>query len=269
MKRQDIDRFAPGTDARWRAEYRQTQYQKRVAGLQPDLFGGPDVEHFRPNPKTAASEAWTPDHEIERFADLSADEQARRLAADPQTPLAWSSRKPLTADEKTALIASAANWLRIGQRVRIKDSPISIDGTVERRVGREGVVWRLCSRVFADHVYVNLDLTGAECTEKIVFIELRERAGPRQAWKRNTSNANRRAGCPGPIGTARRRSSDDDGSDSTPFQPNEQEQEMTNVTSTPQRRNLSGARTRPAKNLGLDDRGDAVGADRDTYAELR
>lgn len=174
MKRQDIDRFAPGTDARWRAEYRQAQYEKRLAGVQPDLFGGPDVEHFRPNPKSPAPEAWTPDYEVERFADLSPEEQASRLAADPQTPFAWSSRKPLTPDEKAELIASAANWLRIGQRVRIKASPLTIDGTGERRVGREGVVWRLCSPVFADHVYVNLDLVGAERTEKIVFIELRD-----------------------------------------------------------------------------------------------
>lgn len=174
MKRQDIDRFPPGSDARWRAEYRQVQYEKRLAGVQPDLFGGPEVEHFRPNPKSLAPEAWTPDYEVERFADLSPEEQACRLAADPQTPFAWSSRKPLSPDERAALIASAANWLRIGQRVRIKDSSISIDGTVERRVGREGVVWRLCSPVFADHVYVNLDLVGAERTEKIVFIELRD-----------------------------------------------------------------------------------------------
>ena len=62
----------------------------------------------------------------------------------------------------------------IGQRVRIKASPLTIDGTGERRVGREGVVWRLCSPVFADHTYVNLDLVGAERTEKIVFIELRD-----------------------------------------------------------------------------------------------
>ena len=35
-------------------------------------------------------------------------------------------------------------------------------------------IWRLCSAVFADHVYVNLDLIGAERSEKVAFVELRD-----------------------------------------------------------------------------------------------
>lgn len=72
------------------------------------------------------------------------------------------------------MIASAANWLRLGQRVRIIGTSPSIDGSNERRVGRVGVVWRLCSSTFADYVYVNLDLVGQERSEKVIFIELRD-----------------------------------------------------------------------------------------------
>jgi hypothetical protein len=62
----------------------------------------------------------------------------------------------------------------VGQAVRITGAPLTFDGSDERRVGRTGVIWRLCSTVFADHVYVNLDLIGAERSEKVVFVELRD-----------------------------------------------------------------------------------------------
>lgn len=57
---------------------------------------------------------------------------------------------------------------------QVTATPASIDGSSERRAGREGVVWRLCSSVFADYVYVNLDLVGNERSEKVVFLELRD-----------------------------------------------------------------------------------------------
>jgi len=72
------------------------------------------------------------------------------------------------------LIGSAANWLRVGQRVRIAGSSVSCDGRFERSVGRKGVVWRLCSPVFADHLYVYLDPIGAERVEKTPMVELRD-----------------------------------------------------------------------------------------------
>jgi hypothetical protein len=174
LVRQDVTRFAPDSDARWRAEYRQAQYERALVGIQSDLFGAPAIEVFRPVPKVVAPEAPIPDHALELFHDLSPEEQARRLAADPQTPFARSARVALTEAEKAALIAAAANWLRVGQRVHVVGAPPTLDGTVERRVGRTGVVWRLCSTVFADHVYVNLDLIGAERSEKIAFLELRD-----------------------------------------------------------------------------------------------
>ena len=54
------------------------------------------------------------------------------------------------------------------------DFLLTLDGEACSRVGRKGLVWRLCSPVFADHVYVNLDLVGAERSEKIAFLELRD-----------------------------------------------------------------------------------------------
>lgn len=175
--RQDVSRLpagSDGSDGRWRAEYRQAQYERALIGIQADLLGGPAVEVFRASPKMPAPQAWTPDYDIEWFHDLAPEEQALRLTADPQTPFARTSRPPLTVKETPALVASAANWLRIGQDVQITGSPLTLDGSDERRVGRTGVIWRLCSATFADHVYVNLDLIGAERSEKVVFVKLRD-----------------------------------------------------------------------------------------------
>ncbi len=143
-------------DAQWRLDYRRSQRQRRLAGVQPDMFGAPAVEHFT------------------RFQDLSPEEQVRLLAEDPHTPWARSTRKRLTADEKAAIIASAANWLRLGQRVCITSTSPSIDGSKERQVGRVGTVWRTCRPPFDDYVHINLDLVGQERTEKVVFVELRD-----------------------------------------------------------------------------------------------
>ncbi|UHC17865.1 hypothetical protein LRS73_08415 [Methylobacterium currus] len=172
--RQDVTRLPAGSDARWRAEYRQAQYKRALIGIQTDLLGGPAVEVFRASPKQPAPPVWTPDYEVERFGDLPPEEQARRLAEDPQMPFARTTRAKLTPEEIAALVAGAANWLRVGQGVQITGAPLTFDGCDERRVGRTGVIWRLCSAVFADHVYVNLNLIGAERSEKVVFVELRD-----------------------------------------------------------------------------------------------
>ncbi|MCV9967703.1 hypothetical protein OIU34_38435 [Pararhizobium sp. BT-229] len=165
-------RPTPSPDAQWRAEYSKAQYQRRLAGAQFDLFGGPTIEHFHRNTKPPAQEAWPLDYEMTH--DLTPEEQAQQLAADPQTPWARTTRKAMTPEEKVEMIASAANWLRLGQRVRITGTSPSIDGSNERRVGRVGVVRRLCSAAFADYVYINLDLVGQERSEKVIFIELRD-----------------------------------------------------------------------------------------------
>ena len=138
---QDEAQRTPSADALWRAEYRQRQYDQRIATVQTDLFDGPTIEVFHRNtaPKPPA--------------------RAKR----PGKP-----RPALTSAEVAELRASAANWHRVGQRVRISaDSP-------DRYAGREGVIWRLCSRVFADHVYVFLDLVGQESSEKRALVELRD-----------------------------------------------------------------------------------------------
>lgn len=103
----------------------------------------------------------------------------RHAAAGSGVDRAWparTTRAKLTPDEVAALAASAVNWLRVGQPLRITGAPLNFDGGAERRVGRTGVIWRLCSTTFADHVYVNLDLIGAERSEKVVFLELRNLA---------------------------------------------------------------------------------------------
>src|SRR3546814_16782822 len=82
----------------------------------------------------------------------------------------------LNDEERAAVISGAANWLYVSQRVRIIDGPGPVDPQYGpyRSIGREGVVWRLCSSVFADHCRVFLDPVGAERAEKIVFIEIRD-----------------------------------------------------------------------------------------------
>jgi len=151
--REELERLLGETESptltpegRWRADYRNAQRQRRPAGIQPDMFGAPATEHFHRNPKPSKAEDWPLDDDITRFHDLSPDEQKQQLAADPHTPWARTTAKSLTPEEKAAMIASAANWLRLGQRVRITGTSPSIDGSNERRVGRVGVVWRLCSR---------------------------------------------------------------------------------------------------------------------------
>jgi hypothetical protein len=107
---------------------------------------------------------WQPEPVAEKLA---------RIARDPQATFGIG-RPALTPEQRSAVIDGAANWLRIAQRVRIVGSFASYDGRSERRVGRKGVIWRLCSPVFVDHTYVYLDPIGAERVEKIAMVELRE-----------------------------------------------------------------------------------------------
>jgi hypothetical protein len=141
MTAQDEPKRTPSADALWRAEYRQRHYEQRIATVQADLFGAPTIEVFRRN-----------------TAQKPPARTVRNLRPRPA----------LTRDELAALLASAANWHRVGKRARIStDSP-------SQYAGREGVIWRLCSPVFADHVYLFLDLVGQESSEKRAFVELRD-----------------------------------------------------------------------------------------------
>lgn len=82
----------------------------------------------------------------------------------------------LSPEEREEIIRGAANWLRLGQRVRIVDGPAPVDPAYGgyRWIGREGVVYGLCSPVFAERVYVFLDPVGSERAEKVAFVEIRD-----------------------------------------------------------------------------------------------
>ena len=154
----------------WRATYREEQRRKRILGYQPDLFGGDAVTHFRRN--RAAPEFERPP--IEDLAAKLARIEGDRFAAFG--PPREDRPAFLNDEERAAVISGAANWLYVSQRVRIIDGPGPVDPQYGpyRFIGREGVVWRLCSSVFADHCRVFLDPVGAERAEKIVFIEIRD-----------------------------------------------------------------------------------------------
>ncbi|WP_066546059.1 MULTISPECIES: hypothetical protein [unclassified Sphingomonas] len=150
-------------EAQWRRDYHAAIFNRRLVGVQHDLFGAKPTTHMhkaKPGPVCD----WQPEPVAEKLA---------RIARDPNTTFGIG-RPALSEDEKAAVIRGAANWLRIGQRVRIVGSFASYDGRAERRVGRIGVIWRLCSPVFADHTYVYLDPVGAERTDKVALVELRD-----------------------------------------------------------------------------------------------
>ncbi|OAH42151.1 hypothetical protein AX777_22165 [Sphingobium yanoikuyae] len=150
-------------EAQWRRDYHKAMFHRRLVGVQPDLFGGKPVTHMHKEKLGPVSD-WKPEPVEEKLA---------RIARDPNATFGIG-RPGLSDEEKAALIRSAENWLRIGQRVRITGSSVSYDGSFERRKGRKGVVWRLCSSVFADHLYVYLDPIGSERVEKIAMVELRD-----------------------------------------------------------------------------------------------
>lgn len=154
----------------WRAAYREEMRQRRIVGYQPDLFVRDPVTHYRGHRPAAAF----PRPPVEPIADKLA-----RIEGDPLAtfgPPRADRPAYLSPDENTAIVNGAANWLHVSQRVKIVDGPGPVDPEYGpyRFIGREGVVWRLCSTVFADHCRVFLDPVGAERTEKIVFVELRD-----------------------------------------------------------------------------------------------
>lgn len=156
-------RKPPTPAAAWRRAYHEAMFDRRLVGVQHDLFGGKPTTHMH-KAKPGPVSDWQPEPVEEKLA---------RIARDPNTTFGIG-RPDLTDDERAAVINGAANWLRVGQRVRIVGSFASYDGRADRRVGRKGVIWRLCSPVFADHTYVYLDPIGAERAEKIAMVELRD-----------------------------------------------------------------------------------------------
>ncbi len=163
LMRDGMPRKPPTPEALWRRAYHEAMFNRRLVGVQHDLFGGKSTTHMH-KAKPGPVSDWKPEPVGEKLA---------RIARDPGATFGIG-RPALGEDEKAAVIRGAANWLRIGQRVRIVGSFASYDGRADRRVGRKGVIWRLCSPVFADHTYVYLDPIGAERAEKIAMVELRD-----------------------------------------------------------------------------------------------
>lgn len=155
---------------RWRKEYREAQARKRIAGVQHDLFGGPATTHYHRH---------DPQAPFKRPAIETIDAKLQRIAGNPTAtfgPARADRPAYLSTEERDEIIRSAANWLHLGQRVRIVDGPGAVDPAYGgyRWIGREGVVYRLCSPVFAERVYVFLDPVGSERAEKVAFVEIRD-----------------------------------------------------------------------------------------------
>jgi hypothetical protein len=157
-------------DDHWRRAYQQDQQSIRVLGSQADLFNGRTITHYRRHRPA-------PGAEVPAMESIEA-----KLARTKDDPFA--AYGPERADrpaylskvEKAAIIKGAANWLRVRQRVRIIDAPGAVDPEYGAHLflGREGVVWKLCTGTFEDHCYVFLDPVGAERTAKIRMFELRD-----------------------------------------------------------------------------------------------
>lgn len=163
LMRDGAPRKPPTPAALWRRAYHEAMFNRRLVGVQHDLFGAKSTTHMhkaKPGPVCD----WQPEPVEDKLARIARDRNATFGIGRPD----------LSEDEKTDVIRGAANWLRIGQRVRIVSSFASYDGRADRRVGRRGVIWRLCSPVFADHTYVYLDPVGAERAEKIAMVKLRD-----------------------------------------------------------------------------------------------
>ncbi len=163
LMRDGVPRKPPTPEALWRRAYHEAMFNRRLVGVQHDLFGGKPTTHMHKAKPGPASD-WKPEPVEEKLARIARDRSATFGIGRPA----------LSEDEKAAVIRGAANWLRVGQRVRIVGSFASYDGRADRRIGRKGVIWRLCSPVFADHTYVYLDPIGAERAEKIAMVELRD-----------------------------------------------------------------------------------------------
>jgi hypothetical protein len=154
----------------WRREYRAEQERRRVIGHQADLFAAKPVTRYH---RHRSAPSWN------RAPDETIEDKIARIARDPAATFGpQRADRPafLTTAEKAETIARAANWLRVGQRVRLVDAPGTVDPAfgIQRYLGRYGVVWRLCRSPFDDHCYVFFDPVGGERTAKIELAELRD-----------------------------------------------------------------------------------------------
>jgi len=157
-------------DDLWRSAYAEEQRQRRIIGYQQDLFGSKATTHYHRN-RTAPDWDRPPVETIEQKLDrIHGDPSATFGPPRPDRP------SILSPAERASIIRRAGNWLAVRRRVRLVDAPGSVDPAfgIQRFLGREGVVWRLCGAPFADHCYVFFDAVGAERTAKIEMAELRD-----------------------------------------------------------------------------------------------
>lgn len=169
--RSEPDRARPlSDDDRWRRDYVALQAARRVAGEQADLFGARTTTHYNRLPCKP---------KVTRPPQETLGQKLDRIRGDPNA--AFGPRRTdrpafPTRRQRDRTIRTAANWLHVRQRVRIADAPGSVDPAFgpQRFLGREGVIWRLCSGSMADHVYVFLDPVRGERVDKIRMVEVRD-----------------------------------------------------------------------------------------------
>lgn len=157
-------------DDRWRETYAEEQRRRRIVGYQQDLFRNTTITHYR----RGAAAPIVAHRPVEAVAA-----KLERIKGDPLAtfgPLRTDRPAILTDRQKKAILRGAANWLKVRQRVKLVDAPGSVDPAygMERYLGRCGVIWRLCGATFAHHCYVFFDAVGAERTEKIHMVEVRD-----------------------------------------------------------------------------------------------
>lgn len=157
-------------DDRWRADYAEAQRRRRVIGYQQDLFSSTTMTHYR---RHAAAPEWA------RAPIETVEQKLERIKGDhfaTYGPPRSDRPSILSSEQKAAIVRKAGNWLSLRRRVRLVDAPGSVDPAfgIQRYLGREGVVWRLCGAPFDDHCYVFFDAVGGERTAKIELTELRD-----------------------------------------------------------------------------------------------
>jgi hypothetical protein len=160
----------PSDDDRWRLDYAEEQRRRRIVGYQQDLFTSTAITHYRRSPAAPT---------VERPPVETVEAKLVRIKGDPMATFGSPrSDRPsiLTHRQKRTIVRGAANWLAVRQRVTLVDAPGSVDPAfgIQRYLGRQGVIWRLCGSTFADHCYVFFDAVGAERTAKIQMVEVRD-----------------------------------------------------------------------------------------------
>ena len=144
----DQDAPKPASDDdRWRADYAEEQRRRRIVGYQQDLFTSTAITHYRRSPAAPIIERSPVEHVAAKL---------ERIRGDPFATFGPPrSDRPsiVTRGQRRTIVRGAANWLNVRQRVTLVDAPGSVDPAfgIQRYLGRQGVIWRLCGSTFAEH----------------------------------------------------------------------------------------------------------------------